>query len=613
MNENDEFEHLRSAPRTMSANHKRKRQASEALTDTECKAPAYQFVFKTVEDAEIFLRGEPGASTKMVKPNLPDDDFASVEGDKVHELACRVFHALLHEHKSPEGLNDGGAEKHEKSQKEALNFCRRLLQDADQVKRALAISMLVVDTAKRIHKDGVPSHKLKRDRKQTKTLSNYIVDLSLIFSARVDGIVEAISVNKLVAKDVLSKGFSNRLEDLALAPQDYLHRKVINNQTNCKRPDRSSQPKSAKPSKLNKVQPFESMMALSETAPNAQTPVTITESASNVYDSRSLSQGASRKHRRVDQTPKKVAVPQAGARQVAATVGALRVATPVDFIINTPDSFPVNKQKQHSLTPSYGDFINSTPESYSSKQQLPPTPSYERQHSTLAYTSMPDQSDEQLTNALRDQFQGNEITQVNGQHQPMFPGDQAVAYEQCFHQHIPMTSYNSQNYTHLMASQHLEHPAYRNHSHHGTFQTSHPCASSVYESHLENQLSTSGADPVAPINSFNNPQMPEVTLSGDAVSGAPSEQSQQDPDWETMVQSLTQHDIDDLIDQSAATLGHGDDDMGARGTRQGIGHDFGNNEMDNLGLDGEQPKNGFSGYVQPGMEALMDFDFEGQQ
>ena len=105
----------------------------------------------------------------------------------------------------------------------ARTHIEKMLATDAGFKEACCRIKLVVNSAIKLHEDGIPLHKLKNNG--TYTTSRYKIDDTSRCLGRVRIMISAVSKNKLVGKDVLT---IDRLVELAWSPDKYLTRKLNN-------------------------------------------------------------------------------------------------------------------------------------------------------------------------------------------------------------------------------------------------------------------------------------------------------------------------------------------------------------------------------------------------
>ncbi|KAK3721360.1 hypothetical protein LTR37_003236 [Vermiconidia calcicola] len=205
----------------------------------------------------------PGA--KHIKLVIENDDAEEVDRKKV-QYATRAYKGLR---KKPMDVPNKSKLDQEKTawlkkQVVVLKECKGLMADDEEKKNAFAWCMLFVEVVVKIHRDGIAVHKVSsdqgngNDKKQRLVLKerDWIVDLKLTCSQRMEKTISFIEQNKYIASDMISG-----LDMLAFAcsPGRYNSQKCSNFKLNNKRSVEKAQKKGTK--EASKVAPTEQSSA----------------------------------------------------------------------------------------------------------------------------------------------------------------------------------------------------------------------------------------------------------------------------------------------------------------------------------------------------------------
>ena len=182
---------------------------------------------ESVEAARAWLRDRaPGAACK--KPKAGGDDPETVRREQFYDWCGRLYAAVQHPAGNvPTHFDDAQKKYWVEHQSTQHVHNMRCLETPDDIKKAKARVMIVIDEILSVHEHGVPKSDIEEAEKHRGKSYPPNMDLSLL--DRLKDIVKYVEKNKYISRDVL-KG--TNLVDLVRSPYLYNKRKMGNVKTN---------------------------------------------------------------------------------------------------------------------------------------------------------------------------------------------------------------------------------------------------------------------------------------------------------------------------------------------------------------------------------------------
>ncbi|KAI5363274.1 hypothetical protein Slin15195_G106580 [Septoria linicola] len=188
---------------------------------------AYHCLFDTFEDARVAIANSNSEET-MLPLGVSNDDWQDIVSVWIHYYGGRLYKALRESPvETPEVLLlDYQRQYWREHQNSQLAIVAAAIKNLPDIAEARV--MLVIEAVIKLHRDGCPASVMNR-----KTLKEgYKVDTTLIASARLDQIIEAVAKDKYVAHDIVT---GTNIPDIVRSPAAYMRRKADNSRVNAKK------------------------------------------------------------------------------------------------------------------------------------------------------------------------------------------------------------------------------------------------------------------------------------------------------------------------------------------------------------------------------------------